>query len=236
MTTTQNIHIQLTIDGHSIEAAVPLPTTPSPRRLLLPTLQNLTNTIVTLAEQSAALKNETVSCKKGCDACCRQMVPISPPEAHALAYLLEAMDPPTAQKILNKFDAAITQLEDAKLLELLQARHTLTPDQLKQLDILYFAAQIPCPFLEDHACSIHANRPLACREFIVSSHPKHCSTPGSGKVRQIPLPAKVSLALAKTDPTPWLPLPLARHFVSANKERTPKDLPESQLKKILNAL
>jgi len=46
------------------------------------------------------------------------------------------------------------------------------------------------PFLDDEACSIHAERPLACREFLVTSAAKHCAQPSDRTVERVPLPAQ----------------------------------------------
>jgi Fe-S-cluster containining protein len=230
------VHLQLTIDGAQVEAAVPLPAERSPRRVLLPTLQRLTDTVVAIAERSAAAAGQSVSCKKGCDACCRQMVPISPTEAYGLAALLDAQPPAVAARTLERFDLAVETLDAKGLLDRLLNRHTLDGPALQQLDREYFAAGVACPFLENKACSIHPDRPLACREFLVSSPPRHCRNPTADKVRQLPMPAKVSLALAAADDAPWLPLVLARQVVAAAPEPTPRRKPAAELQAILGRL
>jgi Fe-S-cluster containining protein len=236
MVETENVHIHLTVDGTEIEAAVPLPKKPSPRRVLLPTLQKLTDTIVQIAETSAADAGERVSCKKGCDACCRQMVPISPTEAYGLAAVMDALPPARAAKTLARFDEAVETLDQKGLLERLLRRHDLSAGELRQLDRDYFAAQVACPFLENRACSIHADRPLACREFLVSSPAKFCRNPTGDRVRQIAMPAKVSVALAATDVQGWLPLTLARVFVAQHAEKVGKKGVAGQLREVLAAL
>jgi len=200
--------------------------------MLLPILQNLTDTVVQIAEQSAP---GTVSCRKGCDACCRQMVPISAAEAHGLAATIDALPPQHAAAIQERFDVACESLEDAGLMPRLLNRKALSAEELQQLDRDYFAAGIACPFLEDHACSIHAVRPLACREFLVTSPAQHCRNPTADKVVQLPLPAKVSVALWGREDQGWLPLLLARGFVAKYPEK-PVANPAAELQAILQAL
>jgi Fe-S-cluster containining protein len=36
---------------------------------------------------------------------------------------------------------------------------------------------MPCPFLEDESCSIHPDRPLVCREYLVTSPAELCAGP-----------------------------------------------------------
>lgn len=236
MSGTQTVHLQLTVDGVEIEAAVPLPAGPAPRRVVLPTLQGLTDTIVQIAETRAGEAGETVSCKKGCDACCRQMVPISPAEAYALGAVLDAMPPPQAARILERFDVAVETLAAKGLLPRLERRHTLSPDEAAQLDRDYFAAAVNCPFLQNRACSIHKHRPLACREFLVTSPARECRDPGAGGVRPVAMPAKVSVALAGADQEGWLPLVLARDFAARRAEQVTEEGAAGVLGRVLRAL
>jgi Fe-S-cluster containining protein len=230
-----NVHLRLTIDGTEVEAAVPVPAGRSPRRVLLPVLRGLTDTVVRIAEQAAG-GGGGVSCRKGCDSCCRQMVPISATEAYGLAETMGGMDPQAAAEVMERFDVACERLEEAGLLGRLERRAELSAAELQQLDRDYFAAGVGCPFLVDHACSIHAERPLACREFLVTSPAEFCANPTGDRVRQVELGAKVSVALASREEQGWLPLVLARHFVARYPEKATVAVPAEELQGILRAL
>ena len=227
---TQTLHLKLTIAGVPVEAAVAVPSAPAPRHVLLPILQNLTDTVVAIAEREAQAAGFSVSCRKGCDACCRQMVPISPTEAHALAITVGGLTAAKQTRILKRFEAAEKELDRVGLLERLERRHTLTAEEQHQLDVDYFGAQIPCPFLERHACSIHAQRPLACREYLVTTPAPNCGNPIAGQVRRLELAAKVSTALVGKDVEGWVPLTLARRFVAVHAE------PVAELRETLGAI
>jgi len=216
---TQNILVKLTVNGTPIEGAVELPAIPSPKRVILPALQGLTDAIVGIAQQEAESTGENVSCRKGCDACCRQMVPLAPTEVFALAAYLDSLPPAAAAPVLERFDREVEALEEKGLTEFLRHRHALAPAQMQALDRAYFAAQIPCPFLENHACSIHAVRPLVCREYLVTSDAKFCAQPEADKVRQVVLGARTSQALLKSEPgAGWVPLVLAREYAAQHRE------------------
>jgi hypothetical protein len=60
---------------------------------LLPGAQALANKVAELGEARARSAGLKISCTKGCGACCRQMVPISPTEARHLAALVAALPP-----------------------------------------------------------------------------------------------------------------------------------------------
>ncbi|MFN3219892.1 MAG: hypothetical protein ACE367_25670 [Acidimicrobiales bacterium] len=52
----------------------------------------------------------------------------------------------------------------------LDARHVVA--------MRYFRLDQPCPLLFDGVCSVRDDRPLACREYLVTSDPAHCGQPG----------------------------------------------------------
>jgi len=228
----QTLHLRLTLEGSELEAAVSVPSAPSPRTVLLPILHNLTDAITALATRSAESHNENISCKKGCDACCRQMVPLSATEAQGLHETLAALPAQQRSRIQKRFAAGLAALSKNELLARLQNRHQLNPDQLHQLDRDYFAQNIPCPFLENHACSIHKSRPLACREFLVTSPAEFCRDPADAHIRQLPLATKPSRALQSTELMAWLPLILALE----SPPPAPAHSPALLLQQILNAL
>ena len=181
-----------------------------------------------LAQMQAESAGEKVSCRKGCDACCRQMVPIAPVEAFALAAHLDALPPGTAAPVLERFDQAVEALDEKGLLEPLRRRHALSVSAMRAVDRAYFAAQIACPFLEEGACTIHAVRPLACREYLVTSPASQCAAPEAERVRPLVLGAKLSRVLAKGQKE-WVPLALAREYVAHHREAQVEDPRESLL-------
>src|SRR5262249_5006011 len=157
-------------------------------------------------------------------------------EAYLLFHLMDELPPEHASRILDRFDHARETLDDLGLLERLENRHALTTDQQHQLDRDYFAARIPCPFLEEHCCPLHPDRPLACRKSRVTTPRENCSHPTAAQVTQLALGAKVSLALTQNDDPPaWLPLILARDFVSTHPEPIPDISPQQLLNQILQS-
>jgi len=233
---TQNVLVKLTVEGVGIEGAVELPAGRSPRRELLPALRRSTDTIVGIAQERVESAGEQVSCRKGCDACCRQMVPLAPAEVFALAAYLDGLAPAKAAAVLERFDQAVEALEEKGLAEALRNRQGLSAAEMQALDRAYFAAQIACPFLEDRACSIHEVRPLVCREYGVTSAAEFCVQPEGDKVRQVVLGARVSQALMQSQRgAEWVPLVLAREFAARHRE-TITASPAEALRGILKRL
>lgn len=228
------VGVKLLVEGSEIEGAVEVPVGRAPRRVLLPVLRQLTDAVVGLAEQGAAARGEVVSCCKGCDACCRQMVPISASEAVALVETLGRLPAEVAGRVGARFEEAVRVLGARGMLEGLRGRKGLSAEELGRLDRAYFAAAVACPFLEEGACLIHSERPLACREFLVTSDARHCADPGGGGVMQLEMGAKVSVALAEAEGG-WVPLVLAREFATGYREKR-NISPAAELKEILGRL
>jgi Fe-S-cluster containining protein len=141
----------------------------------------------------------TISCAKGCGACCRQLVPISPPEAWMIADVVSAMSKERRTELLARFEATQKALDDRAWgeRELRLGDAELLKEQLFQLSADYFELRIPCAFLEDEACSIHPDRPAVCREFLATSPALACSDLRKREVRSVPVAAHLTDCLGK---------------------------------------
>jgi len=191
--------IELKIGGRDLAVRLPVPTGPTTLRGVLPALRVLMAGLTGVAVEVAAGEERQVSCRAGCGACCRQLVPISGAEAYQLAALIEALPAPRRSTVLARFAEARTRLEAAGLWAEMTGMAEITdPKAAAALGLGYFAEHIACPFLEDESCSIHAERPLACREYLVSSDPANCADPGGQGVVPIKLDRRLATAVART--------------------------------------
>jgi Fe-S-cluster containining protein len=220
--------VQLAVAGRKLQARVSIPLAPIPTNGLLPVARVLTEAAVNAAADDALARGEHISCKKGCGACCRQLVPITPTEARQIRDLVEALPEPRRSEVRARFAAARDTLQRAGLLEMLLAPEQWPVDRSEELGLKYFFLGIACPFLEEESCSIHPERPLACREYLVTSPAEDCARPSRDKVRCLKLPFKVSGALASVGEAspperlrPWVPLIIAPQWSEANPDRTP---------------
>jgi Fe-S-cluster containining protein len=194
-----------------LKAEVPVPAAPTTPAALLPVFQAVADAVVRAAVQAAEARRQTISCTKGCGACCRQLVPISATEARRLAALVDQAPEPRRSALRARFADAVQWLEEAGLLEKLRRPEPLPREPRQALGLEYFRQGIPCPFLEEESCSIHPDRPLICREHLVTSPAEHCARPSAETVRRVRRPAQVSRALAGQDAgqtakaEPWVP-------------------------------
>lgn len=176
----------------------------------LPVLQQLTDFIVDRAADAATAAGRTVSCRAGCGACCRQIVPISQAEARALVRLVAAMPEPRRSDVRRRFRAALEALDASGLLaEIDAAREGETADTVG-IGMRYFRQGIACPFLEEESCSIHSDRPLSCRQYLVTSPARACLSPSPATIETVTLPVKPSQAWLASDSldsgVAWMPL------------------------------
>ena len=224
---TVTARVQLAIRGQPIRFEITVPTAPTRLREMLPVFQGLTDAIVEIGARDVEREGGGVSCRKGCGACCRQPVPISESEAHAIRELVDGLLEPRRSVVRARFERARVRLAEAGLLEPFEHPVPMAAAQKQALAITYFRLGIPCPFLEDESCSIHADRPVACREYLVSSPAVHCAAPTPETVHVVSLPAKVSGILramdrpASTNRLGWLALAVALDWTEARFEEPP---------------
>jgi Fe-S-cluster containining protein len=217
-----NLQIEARIENCELKLSVDVPTGPTSLDDMFPLLQILSDKIVETAEKEANHYGHAVSCRKGCGACCRQLVPISPVEARHIARLVAQMPEPRRQEIVRRFAAAKARLQEAGLWDSLSRRQGVTP---LPIGMQYFRLGIPCPFLEDECCSIHQERPLTCREFLVVTPAENCANPTPQTVRSLRLAASVWVTAARCE-TPadaeyanWVPL--VRSLEWAQEQESP---------------
>ena len=203
----------LPVGGGFLNASANLPVGQTTLTQLLPIIQNLENAIIGKVSEEAEQAGSPISCRAGCGACCRQLVPVSFFEAEALTDWLQTLPGERRAELEGRFHRALLALRDAGVIEKI-----LNPDWVTdarattQLAIDYFHAAVPCPFLENESCSIHPFRPLSCREYLVTSPPALCQDPSVNQVAGVLLPLKLSRVLytfgqqLAQDPRGWIPL------------------------------
>jgi Fe-S-cluster containining protein len=219
--------LELVVAGERLRLEVQVPAGPTPRAALLPLYRSIAEFVVDTAVKAVEERGQRVSCCKGCGACCRQLVPISEPEARLLRDLVMDLPEPRRSLVERRFHEARNRLAEAGLLDRLEHPDRYSNEELASLGMEYFRLGIACPFLEDESCSIHPDRPIACREYLVTSPAEECSRPGALQVRGVPLPLKVSNAVSRMDVSPqarfarWTPLILSLSWADEHPDEPP---------------
>jgi Fe-S-cluster containining protein len=220
-----HVRVGMKVWDDEVEMELTLPAGPTRLESLLPVFQRVADSLVGLAVERAGAEGRVVSCRKGCGACCRQLVPISEVEARRIGRLVEELPEPRRQEVRARFERARERLAEAGLLSKLENREGFVEGEIASFGLTYFHLGIPCPFLEEESCSIHADRPIICRDYLVTSPAVNCADPKLGTIDQVELPGKVWTALARTGSTarparfiPWVPLVLAPDWASAHPD------------------
>jgi Fe-S-cluster containining protein len=109
-----------------------------------------------------------LACKAGCDYCCHAFVSLLAPEAFLLAESLKQRKGPLDPPSIELFKARALPVRGL--------------DQARRIA----DARLGCPILQDHLCSLHADRPLSCRKHS-SFSVEACAAAFAGEPAQIPV-------------------------------------------------
>lgn len=188
-------NIVLNIQGSRVEMRMTVPAAPVKPHRMLPVFQKMTNSFVGVSVDAVEAAGKAISCKMGCAACCRQPVPLAEVEIYQIADLVDSMPEPRRGEIKKRFADAFGHFTELswfeRLKDLRETYDRKNPDVLKtafsEIFLEYFYAAIPCPFLENEACSIYENRPLACREYLVTSPAENCRHPTAESIDRVEL-------------------------------------------------
>lgn len=230
-----------------LDATVELPDGFIPVSRIVPLVRQLGEQAQALEQQQTTATGAAISCTKGCAACCRMLIPVSPPEAFALNAMVAALPDERRQAITRRFADTHAKLDKAGLLagltNLAETTRPVTDEETEPLNRAYYGLNLPCPFLENEECSIYADRPAACRELLVTSPADWCQDMVRKPVRALPVPLRMGaiLGLLWADLTAsaprLIPLPLAlewagRHEADNRPAWTAKTLLEKTLDQV----
>jgi Fe-S-cluster containining protein len=213
-----------TVNGR-VAMQVQVPRGPMRLRDLVPIAQRVSQHHVDRALVLEKKEGREVSCRRGCVACCRQIVPISAPEAFRLADHVLALGGKRRDRILARIDATESAIQAAGLLEELEALAADTHDDPRSLAARYFDHHIACPFLVDEeSCGVYVDRPLVCRHYAVTTPASWCSSPTLHQIRIVPMPQPLSRTLSEAtaaltgEPPAMIPLSTAMRWVDAHAD------------------
>ncbi len=235
-------NVTLSVNGTPLEMQMTVPARPVKPQRMLPIFQRMADSFVEMGVSAAASDGRGVTCRAGCGACCRQMVPIPEFEAYRIAEMVDEMPEDRRTEIKRRFELACDEFASAGIFEKLSSVGSLTPEAREALVIEYFRKGIPCPFLEDESCSIHADRPVACREYLVSSPAEFCSDLTPEKIRTIEVPIEASKPMRTLGQTrkiagvDFIPLVLALKWVERNPDAFPEKTGENWMSDFFAAL
>lgn len=157
-----------------------LPDGPASFLDILPAVRALADAMAEQALADLSAMGRPVACGPGCGQCCRHLVTIGEAEALRLARVVRGLPPARRAEVEERFQAGLARLEKSGLLPELMAVFTHQAHDWRSLLRMqrdYWDLAIPCPFLEQGSCSIYEERPLVCRQYLVTTPPAACADP-----------------------------------------------------------
>src|SRR5215470_292120 len=109
--------LDIVVAGQKMHVDIRIDAAPAGAGALIPIARGLNEAISGRMVEIVEANGKTVSCRKGCGACCRQAVPVSIAEARAIHALVERMPEPRRGAIRARFAAARERLQAAGLLD-----------------------------------------------------------------------------------------------------------------------
>ena len=215
----ERIDITITTSSGDLQAQIDVPTNLIPLSQIVPLIRSLGDQAQELEITKTIRAGKTISCQKGCAACCRPMIPVSPPEAFALVEIMNTLSPEHQNQIRQKLAATKDRLQKSGILiylqDLVNSPSQASDKDLDSLNRVYYALRLPCIFLEDEVCTIYDHRPAGCRGHLVTSPPEWCQDMDNNPIEELHVPLRAGTALSflwstlSHEPVRLLPLPLA---------------------------
>lgn len=224
---TERFEIALNTPAGRLTTAVEVPTAFVPVTAIVPLLRRIGEEALSLEEAQVSQEGRVRSCTKGCAACCRMLVPLSPPEGFSLVEFIRSLPSERQEHITGRLAQSKSFLLSHglwhRLLELGESSHPPDDDALEPINRDYYALRMPCPFLDGDMCSIYDQRPSACRELLVTSPAVRCQDMVQNPVEPISIPVRIGPVLGllwgelTSTPTRLIPLPIVVDWVERHE-------------------
>ena len=98
----RTLPITLDFPEGKIDAEIDLPLGPERLVVLAFKMLAISSEVADMAARAAEKLGLKISCKKVCGACCRQLVPLSPPEAAMIFEFVESMPEPQNPRVEDR--------------------------------------------------------------------------------------------------------------------------------------
>lgn len=164
---------------------------------IMPAAWAISEHLTDLAVEREIAQGGEISCRKGCDECCRAyFVTCSPPEAFRILDDVNSLGSSAKQRHLSSLAVAADRYAKSGVAQAAAARDSDDSNAGSNIDIsaaYWRENKFDCPILRDGACSLYESRPTACREFLVTSPAELCASYNPARV---PIPFSMEMTLS----------------------------------------
>ena len=229
---TEIISFELDVAGKTVQFRIDVAAKQATLADIVPLARRLSTKLAILFLERLRENGQSIPCCKGCSACCSYLIPLSVPEVFRLREELLAMPSSKSSRILKSCVIAAKRILD-KSHEDIDA-NKLTKNNLAQKDEIskwYTSLKLTCPFLSEDLCLLYEQRPLACREHIVTGSAVSCETGHRTEPNVAPMPVSILEALGllaaelEQSDVEAVMLPLALPWTQDNLQRSRQTWP-----------
>jgi Fe-S-cluster containining protein len=166
---------------------------------IVPLARTIADKLILTFLDTLGRTGQSIPCQKGCSACCsRYLVPLSVPEMFRLREELLAMPADNSRQILQScLDTAEKILDSRFQTSYLKSFSKSGQSQISQISKWYAGLKLACPLLSDGLCMSYEQRPLACREHMVTGSNFFCQPDHNGEPNVAPMPVSVLEAIGQ---------------------------------------
>ena len=172
------IGLEFGLLGRALKFRIFAPNRKVPVAQIVPVAREISDAVTRSVVQQAQSRRERIPCGKGCDACCRALVPLSPPEMFCIMDDIEGMAIPVRKALRSRLLLAAREvLKEPPPASFAEAECNWGYDEVLEAEVIsrwYASLGVVCPFLGDGECTIYARRPMACREHFVKGSAGAC--------------------------------------------------------------
>jgi len=227
--------LTLELDILGEPACLDLKVTDGPARLadIAPLSRTISTKLALATLNRLSSRGQRVPCRKGCSACCNYLVPLSVPEAFRIAEELSAMPAIESRTLVqSSLDTSRIILDRSpEYFEMREPAEANNGIRSEQLGNWYAGLGIACPFLSDGLCLTYEQRPIACREHVVTNSAVSCDAASKDEPNVVRMPVSVleclgqlTAELEQSD-VEAIMLPLALPWAQENVERSRRTWP-----------
>ena len=195
---TEAISFELDVAGKTLPFCINVVSKQAALADIVPLARTISTKIALAFLDTLSKKGQFVTCHKRCSTCCSYMIPLSIPEVFRLREELLAMPSDKSSRILKSCTIAAKRT----LEKIPRYINTDKPTEnnsasMDQLSKWYAGLKMDCPFLSEGLCSVYEQRPLACREHIITGSNFFCQPDNGGEPNVVPMPVSVLEVLGR---------------------------------------
>ena len=227
----ETISFELDILGETVRFSISVAQKQARLSDIAPLARTLSTKLALVVLDRLRRNGEFVPCRKGCSACCNYLVPLSVPEAFRLREEVLALPAEQGKAVLQSCLDTAKRILDKKPKEFDINELAGADSQISQFGKWYAGLKLACPFLSDSLCTSYENRPIACREYIVTGSALLCENERTDESQIVQMPVSVLQCLGQLTAEieqsniEMVMLPLALPWAQDNLERGERTWP-----------